>query len=366
MDYECQWPPEQPAQFSFQESPCAVPSTSCSSSRTVKTNDSNDSFSDEYQIPFDHHTEDSLSRSSDILGGGRIGAAPDPEPLNADSGNDQNLGDNNREGEMRNEEAMEMSENDDGIDTENDVSAIDAPDETNPYAPFPSKTFALLYFLLFGGRYIVSRDLQEGLWWVLKELQVRDLPRLNSVHQFDSRLPKAQTIQTRNSAGKIFYHNSIVDTKKLSLTNPMTSKQLARIPEVRKENINRLSHAIKWLTNPNFVTPMIRTPKGDWFANDVVKICGKVGNKDYHFEKIKQFYIEDNQTFVRGTFRTPNSFVKMNLYILKTRRLPLLSTLSNNVSTCGQISVTTIDFILHSIRNYQILMGSTSSNPVGP
>lgn len=131
---------------------------------------------------------------------------------------------------MTDEEATEISECDDGIDTENDDSDMNAPDETNPYAPFPSKTFALLYFLLFGGRYTISRDLQEGLWWVLKELQVRDLPRLSSVHQFDSRLPKARTIETRNSTGKIFYHNSIVDTIKLSLANPTTSKQLARIP----------------------------------------------------------------------------------------------------------------------------------------
>ncbi|KAI9143952.1 hypothetical protein BKA69DRAFT_1036324 [Paraphysoderma sedebokerense] len=192
-------------------------------------------------------------------------------------------------------EAEILEENIDGAAT--DEESLDQPelDEVEgDFSPFPSYKFALLYFLIYGGRYVLSRDFREALWWVLKQLGVTGIPTLNSLRNFESQLPKARTIECRNTTGKLFYVNSITDTIRLALANPAVSSSLARIPEVKSENVSRLSQSFKWLNNPTFLTPMVKLPAGDIFLGDIVKIRIPVGEDNFHYGQVTKFYFKDD------------------------------------------------------------------------
>eukprot|EP00731_Ephydatia_muelleri_P012809 Em0007g119a len=115
---------------------------------------------------------------------------------------------------------------DDEFESWMDQISLDINDRQD-YKPFPSKMFALLFFLVHGPHPIGNRTLMF-IWFILNQTGI-SVPSLKAVRSFKLPgldLPKRHV----SSQGNPFYCQSVVSTLQLCMANPKIASSLTRYP----------------------------------------------------------------------------------------------------------------------------------------
>ncbi|KAI9103930.1 hypothetical protein DFS34DRAFT_561725, partial [Phlyctochytrium arcticum] len=69
--------------------------------------------------------------------------------------------------------------------------------------------------------------------------------------------------------GDVFYMNSISNSIRLAVGNPLVVKNLHFYPCYHVLSPSQFYHAKKWQSSPVFQAPMVRTDHGDFFITEI-------------------------------------------------------------------------------------------------
>ncbi|XP_070550788.1 uncharacterized protein [Ptychodera flava] len=131
-----------------------------------------------------------------------------------------------------------------GVNDEEDNTNFDQCDE-NIWYPFPSKIFFLLYTLCHSGPRPMSRETKKFIWFILEELNVPDIPSIESVSQFS--VPGFEDLIGKGTASDETPFTYIKPSAliKLLLGNPKIASCINRFPTY-KDTLHHQCEGKKW------------------------------------------------------------------------------------------------------------------------
>ncbi|KAL5506819.1 hypothetical protein EMCRGX_G008563 [Ephydatia muelleri] len=156
---------------------------------------------------------------------------------------------------------------DDEFESWMDQISLDINDRQD-YKPFPSKMFALLFFLVHGPHPIGNRTLMF-IWFILNQTGI-SVPSLKAVRSFKLPgldLPKRHV----SSQGNPFYCQSVVSTLQLCMANPKIASSLTRYPVQTEGAVEEIYLGSVWNDDERFQAPMAALPNGEHiFVRDCI------------------------------------------------------------------------------------------------
>ncbi|KAI8820066.1 hypothetical protein BJ741DRAFT_585357 [Chytriomyces cf. hyalinus JEL632] len=132
---------------------------------------------------------------------------------------------------------MELSDTDDGSDMDSDDgSDMDSDDAASDFGsshfyPFPSRTHALLFSLLFAKRRRISITQMKLLWGIFELLQVK-CPSLNAILKLRKKLCKVQPIERKSASGIQIFVRPIPELIESAFATPSIAKEIRYGPQL--------------------------------------------------------------------------------------------------------------------------------------
>ncbi|TPX64359.1 hypothetical protein CcCBS67573_g08432 [Chytriomyces confervae] len=123
-----------------------------------------------------------------------------------------------------------------GTDTESSDIDEDSDDTASDFGsshfhPFPSKTHALLFSLLFAKRRRISIAQMKLLWGIFELLQVK-CPSLNAILQLRKKLCKVQPVERQSAAGIHIFVRPIPKLIESAFATPSIAKEIRHGPQL--------------------------------------------------------------------------------------------------------------------------------------
>ncbi|KAG0134962.1 hypothetical protein HOY82DRAFT_537098 [Tuber indicum] len=139
----------------------------------------------------------------------------------------------------------------------------------NPWYPFPSETFALLYILVHSQQVPFSRSQLEGIWFILQKLSSLPIPSLSSVLRFRQHIPAPAVIHatTNDADKKPYYHLNVCDLLRMELAKPISASNLQEHGQViyhrenqENQDPKRRLYQQPWTGDKCCLTPTLQPP----------------------------------------------------------------------------------------------------------
>ncbi|TPX52498.1 hypothetical protein CcCBS67573_g09863 [Chytriomyces confervae] len=124
-------------------------------------------------------------------------------------------------------------DSDDDSDVDSDMDSDDAaPDFGSSYFhPFPSKTHALLFSLLFAKHCRISIMQMKLLWGIFELLQVK-CPSLNAILLLRKKICKVQPVERQSASGIQIFVRPIPELIKSVFATPSIAKEIQHGPQL--------------------------------------------------------------------------------------------------------------------------------------
>eukprot|EP00731_Ephydatia_muelleri_P028790 Em0020g434a len=146
---------------------------------------------------------------------------------------------------------------------------------TSNYHPFPSKIFALLFFLVNSPHPMGEKNL-SFVWFILKQMGIT-VPSLATVKKFQ--LPDMkEPVRHVNCKGIPFYSIPLESIVSQCIGQPLLSSNLMRYPVEGLDTYTEMYHGDAWRNDSRFFSPMVKIHNG---ASVFLKECVNIKHQEF-------------------------------------------------------------------------------------